>query len=125
MAPSGVRTGAVECLYLVTGPAARPGNSKGRFEVKPDAYEKAKERVEEKMGFFSHLGAYVIVNAILLVINLTQSPQDLWFYWPLLGWGIGLFFHGMGVFVWGEGSSLKDRMIDEEMRRLKSHEDRS
>ena len=85
--------------------------------MEKDAYEKAKKRVEEKLGFFSHLAVYVVVNAILLIVNLTQSPRDLWFYWPLLGWGIGLFFHGMGTFVWGEGSSLKERMIEEEIKR--------
>ena len=26
------------------------------------------------------------------------SPDALWFYWPLLGWGIGVLFHGMKVF---------------------------
>jgi hypothetical protein len=90
-----------------------------------DAYKKAKERVEEKMGFFSHLGAYIVVNAILIVINLTQSPGYHWFFWPLLGWGIGLFFHGMGVFVWGEGSGFKERMIEQEIRRQKSYEKKS
>lgn len=82
-------------------------------------YEKAKKRVEEKLGFYTHLAIYLLVNAILVVVNLTQSPHDRWFYWPLLGWGIGLFFHGMGVFVWGEGSSMKDRMIRKELDRLK------
>ena len=81
-----------------------------------DAYEKAKKRVEEKLGFFSHLAVYIVVNAILLFINLTQSRGEYWFFWPLLGWGIGVFFHGMGTFVWGEGSSLKDSMIEKEMR---------
>ena len=81
------------------------------------SYDKAKERVEEKLGFFSHLAVYVVVNAILLIINLTQSPHDLWFYWPLAGWGIGVFFHGMGTFVWGEGSSIKERMIQKELER--------
>ncbi len=89
-----------------------------------DAYERAKKRVEEKMGFFSHLAVYLIVNAILLAINLSQSPGEYWFYWPLLGWGIGVFFHGMGIFVWGEGSALKGRMIEEEMRRYKRHDDK-
>ena len=87
-----------------------------------DAYERAKKRVEEKMGFYSHLAVYLIVNAILLFINLTQSPRGYWFFWPLLGWGIGVFFHGMGVFVWGEGSSLKNRMIEKEMRERKGRE---
>jgi hypothetical protein len=85
----------------------------------PAAYEKAKKRVEEKIGFYSHLAIYILVNAILIIINLTQSPGERWFYWPLIGWGIGLFFHGMGVFVWGEGSAMKDRMIKEEMERFK------
>ena len=84
-----------------------------------DSYEKAKKRVEEKLGFYSHLAVYLIVNAILLTINLTQSPNDYWFFWPLLGWGIGVFFHGMGTFVWGEGSSVRDRMIEKEMQRHK------
>ena len=80
-----------------------------------ERYERAKKRVDEKMGFFSHLAAYVIVNAFLLAINLSQSPGHLWFYWPLLGWGIGLFSHGMGVFVFGESSSLRRRMIEKEL----------
>lgn len=84
-----------------------------------DSYERAKKRVEEKIGFYSHLAVYIIVNAILLFINLTQSPGDYWFFWPLLGWGIGVFFHGMGIFVWGEGSSVRDRMIEKEMQRHK------
>jgi hypothetical protein len=82
-----------------------------------NTYDKAKERVEEKLGFFSHLAAYVVVNLILVIYNLTRSPNDLWFYWPLAGWGIGVFFHGMSTFVWGEGSSIKERMIRKEMER--------
>ena len=82
-----------------------------------NTYEKAKERVEEKLGFFSHLAVYGVVNLILIILNLTRSPNDLWFYWPLAGWGIGVFFHGMSTFVWGEGSSVKERMIQKELER--------
>jgi hypothetical protein len=85
----------------------------------PNPYEKAKKRVEEKLGFYTHLAVYFLVNGILIIINLTQSPGELWFYWPLLGWGIGVFFHGMGVYVWGEGSTMKDSMIKKEMERFK------
>ncbi|MFH1312314.1 MAG: 2TM domain-containing protein [Candidatus Eisenbacteria bacterium] len=83
----------------------------------PSTYDKAKERVEEKLGFYSHIAAYVVVNLILIFVNLTQSPNELWFYWPLGGWGIGVFFHGMSTFVWGEGSSIKERMIEKEMEK--------
>jgi hypothetical protein len=85
----------------------------------PTPYEKAKKRVDEKLGFYSHLAVYILVNTILIIINFTQSPGELWFFWPLLGWGIGVFFHGMGVFVWGEGTATKERMIRKEMERFK------
>jgi len=64
-----------------------------------EAYEKAKKRMEAKIGFYIHLAVYAGVNVLLIVINLTTSPQYLWFKWPLFGWGIGLFFQGMSIFV--------------------------
>ena len=48
---------------------------------------------EAKRDFLSHLAAYVIVNVFLVFINLLTSPENLWFYWVILGWGIGLAFH--------------------------------
>lgn len=50
----------------------------------------------QDQGFKYHLLAYVIVNAILIVINL-MNPTHLWFFWPLIGWGIGLAAHGYAV----------------------------
>jgi hypothetical protein len=81
------------------------------------AYDKAKKRAEEKMEFFTHLTTYIVINIILIIINLATSRQYYWFYWPLLGWGIGLVLHGTNVFIYGEGSSLKDRMIQKEMEK--------
>ncbi len=48
-------------------------------------------------GFFFHFSAYVLVNAILLAVNLLLTPQKLWFFWPMLGWGAGLLAHGLAV----------------------------
>lgn len=58
-------------------------------------YERAKKQVEEIKGFYINLASYICVNLFLIFINLKYSPEYLWFFWPLLGWGIGLFFHGM------------------------------
>ena len=49
-------------------------------------------------GFFFHFSAYVLVNAILIAVNLLTTPDRLWFYWPLLGWGIGILAHGLAVY---------------------------
>ncbi len=49
----------------------------------------------EARGFITHLFVYVAVNLLLAFINLTQTPTELWFQWPLLGWGLALFAHGL------------------------------
>ena len=54
--------------------------------------------MEEIKGFYGNLVSYIVVNLGLLVLNLVTSPNHLWFYWPLLGWGIGVLIHGMKVF---------------------------
>ena len=82
-------------------------------------YQLAKERVEKKMGFAIHAGVYVLVNAGLITLNLTRSPENYWFIWPLGGWGIGLVFHAFKVFGSAGSTSLKERMIQKEQARLK------
>ena len=44
-------------------------------------------------GVAVHLFAYLAVNALLIGVNLIQTPDNLWFIWPLLGWGLGLAAH--------------------------------
>lgn len=82
-----------------------------------DAYQRARRRVDAKLGFYIHLGIYVAVNALLVFLNLRHSPQYLWFFWPLFGWGIGVCFHALGVFVFSSGSPIKERMIQQEVER--------
>ena len=80
-----------------------------------DVYERARRRVEAKFGFYIHMAVYVAVNILLVVLNLLYSPQCLWFPWPLFGWGIGICFHALGIFVFPSGSPIKERMIQREM----------
>jgi hypothetical protein len=63
-------------------------------------YQKAKKQVKEIKGFYSHLLSYVLVMMILAFVNLKYTPEHIWFFWPLLGWGIGLYFHALKVFNW-------------------------
>ncbi|WP_394843188.1 2TM domain-containing protein [Pendulispora brunnea] len=46
-----------------------------------------------RKGLVAHLWPFVAVNAFLAAINLLTSPHVLWFLFPLLGWGLGMFFH--------------------------------
>ncbi len=84
-----------------------------------EVYQKAKKKVEAKLGFYVHLAVYIVVNALLVLVNINTTPEHLWFQWTLIGWGIGLFFHGMGVFFFSGGSRIKERMIEKELKRNK------
>jgi 2TM domain len=59
----------------------------------------ARRRVAAMQGFYTHLGIYVAVIALLAVIDF-MTGEGWWVQWPLFGWGIGVFFHGIGVFGW-------------------------
>jgi hypothetical protein len=84
-----------------------------------ERYFKARKRVEEIKGFYGNLIAYVIVNIGLVVINLLTSPAYLWFFWPMLGWGIGVVFHGLKVFNYMPflGKEWEEQKIKEFMDR--------
>lgn len=82
-----------------------------------EAYQKAKKRVAAKVGFYIHLSVYIGVSILLLIVNLSTPAQYLWFKWPLIGWGIGVFFHALGVFVFSGRSIIMARMIEKEMKK--------
>lgn len=64
-----------------------------------EAYAIARQRVNARIGFYKHVLIYLLVNIPLLVIDLVGSPDRLWFYWPLMGWGVALCVHGLRVFL--------------------------
>ena len=82
-----------------------------------EAYQRAKTRAEAKFGFYVHLTIYMAVSIVLVIINLTTSPEYLWFKWPLIGWGTGVCFHALGVFVLSGKNAVKARMIERELKR--------
>jgi len=67
-------------------------------EQNEKAYRRAEKRVKEVKGFYSHLFTYILVNTGLIILNLLTSPNNLWFFWPMFGWGIGVVFQGISVF---------------------------
>ena len=90
-----------------------------------ERYNQAKKRVEEIKGFYGNLISYIAVNTGLLIVNLLTSPNYLWFFWPLLGWGIGVFFHAMKVFNFIPffGKDWEERKIKELMKKEKESSD--
>jgi hypothetical protein len=67
----------------------------------PDAdprYQKAKQRAEQVQGLLIHVIVYLVVNAGLFTID-ALTGDGWWFFWPMLGWGLGLAMHAMVLFV--------------------------
>lgn len=87
-----------------------------------NAYERARERIEARRGFIIHAIVYVLVSVVLVVVNLASAPETLWFKWPLMGWGVGLLFHGFGVFVSSGRFAVTDEMVEREMSREHAHD---
>jgi hypothetical protein len=85
-----------------------------------ELYNLARKRVEEKKGFFFHLALYVIVNIVLVLTWAFPAGGGYpWFLWPLGGWGIGIVFHLLGVFVFFRTSNWQRREIEKEAERLR------
>lgn len=63
-----------------------------------DKYQSAKNRVEEIKGFYGNFISFCVAMAFLIFINLNYSPKQIWFHWPFLGWGLGVFLHAMKVY---------------------------
>ena len=60
--------------------------------------ERAIVRVKDLRGFYSSLIKYLVIVVGLFVINLIVSPDYMWIYWVMLGWGIGIAMHALAVF---------------------------
>ncbi|MEX1382851.1 2TM domain-containing protein [Lutibacter sp.] len=85
--------------------------------IESTRYLRAVEQVEEIKGFYSSLIAYFIVIPILIYINLKYVPQFHWFWFPMLGWGIGMIFQGFKAFSYNRilGRNWEERKIKEFM----------
>lgn len=98
-------------------------------------YLRAKKRVEKIKGFYVHLIVYIIVNIFLsgiIIFGIMQEEgdsfgeviQNFGVYSTWVFWGIGIFFHWLGVFgftVVGknwEEKKLKE-ILDKEERNSK------
>ncbi len=88
-----------------------------------ERYRQAKERVGKMRGFYISLTAYCLVIPMLFLINILASPQHIWFFWPMAGWGIGLMFHGLSVF--GTWRVFSHEWEERKVKELLDREDRA
>lgn len=72
--------------------------------VEQDRYLRAKKRVKEIKGFYTHALIYIVVNIMIVILNIQNlDPGESYFQWQnfttLIFWGIGLLAHAASVFM--------------------------
>lgn len=98
--------------------------------TKEHNYIRAKKRVKAIKGFYVHFIVYVLVNIFLsgvIIFGLLQSDYNLidafsnfGVYSTWVFWGIGMFFHWLGVFGFkslGLGTDWEEKKIKELMEK--------
>ena len=92
-------------------------------------YLRAKKRVEKIKGFYVHLIVYILVNIFISGViiygimsedgdSFTDVIQNFGVYSTWVFWGIGVFFHWLGVFGFNVvGSNWEERKINELMEK--------
>lgn len=84
----------------------------------PTLIRRAQRRVAMRMGFYTHVLVYAVVNGGLFVLNISQGGP-LWSFWPMAGWGIGLLAHGLATWFSLNGEGMRERMLTQEIERLR------
>lgn len=85
----------------------------------PDEIDKlARRRAGAKLGWYIHLAVYLVVNTGLFLGSNLMFGHGRYSLGPLLGWGIGVVFHGISVLLLGRGSSFRENMVARERERI-------
>jgi hypothetical protein len=86
-------------------------------------YKRIQKKVKERKEFYQHLTTYLVMGVFFYVFNMLTSFDTWWWYWPMLGWGIGLASHYFQVFgLPGVGridEEWEQKEIEKELRQLR------
>ena len=88
-----------------------------------EKYIVAKKRVKEIKDFYIHLIIFLVIVAILTIINvanfiINSADGNLWFLFPLGFWGFAVLMHALRTFLIGPGSNWEKRKIKEVMDKM-------
>jgi hypothetical protein len=88
-----------------------------------EVYKEAKKRVKAKKDFYGHLGVYLTINAVLIIIwalsDADQGIANMWFLWPLGIWGAFVLLNYLQVFVFKTSAYKEKADIDKEIEKIR------
>ena len=87
-------------------------------DPKTNALErKARTKVLAKKGFYIHFGIFAIMSLFLLAINLLTNPASLWFYYPVVSWGVAVAIQYLVTFGVPGSDILSEEWEQRELER--------
>jgi hypothetical protein len=63
----------------------------------------AQQKVNFRYSVKIHLGVFIIVSILLLIINLLFTPSILWIIYPFFGWLTGVAEHSVAYLLYARG----------------------
>jgi 2TM domain len=89
--------------------------------------DEARRWVRRKRIFYTIVGIYLALSVMWFAIDLLDDSSGFWFYWPMLGTGLGVLITGVvlggigGIF----GTDWERRQVERHMRRSGDQGDES
>lgn len=63
-----------------------------------DVRKKAWKKVKSIKRFYLHAASFAILGTFFFVMNMVTDPFFMWWFFPLIPWGVFLSFHYLFVF---------------------------
>jgi 2TM domain len=83
------------------------------------ALEEAQRYVRRKRIFFTVLAIWIALSLMWFLIDMRDDSSSVWFYWPMLGTGVGVAITGIVLLGVGGlfGADWERREVDKYLRR--------
>ena len=99
-------------------------NTDNKF-LREEAYLRSQKKVKALVGFYWHFASYIIVNVFIIILIVSNGGKLFSFgtFATAIFWGIGLFFHFLGVFGpdFLFGKNWEKKKIEEFMEKERQH----
>jgi 2TM domain len=84
-----------------------------------EALEDARRYVRRKRIFYTVLAIWIALSLMWFAIDMLEGGEGTWFYWPMLGTGIGVAITGIVLLGIGGlfGTDWERREMDKYLRR--------
>ena len=82
-----------------------------------DIRQQAVSRIRARQTFYLNLACFLAMAIYLTYLWARSDSPTFWPIWGILGWGIGLTFHGLNVFGWDRG--ISEERIQREIDRTR------